>query len=113
MLKIDFLPDAVCTIEPENLKVQTFNKRFKCSVSSIASGLPFLDNFIGKEDHARFRVAISKVCASKSGSEACETSAEVQASSDSDSSFTIIRDCDTLTSASRYVIFASQTKIAP
>ena len=89
-INIDDLPDAVCILDAETLSVKLSNRRFRQSISSIATGLPFLDNFIGKEDSARFGNALISV------------KSNCGASTDASISHLIVRDCETLTSASRY-----------
>lgn len=88
MLDLDDFPDAVCILDPNTYTVQDTNRRFLHNISSIATGLPFVDNFIGKEDQTRFRVALE----------------QVRADSDNSSIIPIIRDCETLTSTSRFKI---------
>lgn len=53
-ISVDDLPDAVCQLDP-NFVLKNANLQFKDFVSSIAVGLPFLENFIGRDDHERFR----------------------------------------------------------
>jgi hypothetical protein len=57
--EMDDLPDAVCILNPDHA-VMSANQRFVHCVSPISIGLPFLENFIGKEDQERFRNAIQK-----------------------------------------------------
>jgi hypothetical protein len=93
MLDLDDLPDAVCVLDPKSSAVQDTNRRFLHNISSIATGIPFIDNFIGKEDQARFASAIKNLVG------------ESETDSDTSSILPIIRDCDTLTSKTRFSVF--------
>ena len=87
---LDDLPDAVCVVDANSCKVRTSNRRFRHTISSIATDLSFLDNFVGKEDMARFETALKSV------------KQKIGCDPDTWGSLPIIRDCETLTSASRY-----------
>ena len=87
---MDDLPDAVCVLNSDNT-VKSANHRFVHCVSSIALGLPFLDNFIGKEDHERFRSAIQKLSETQTNQESeCRSWRSVQ----------MMRNVETLTTTS-------------
>jgi hypothetical protein len=60
---MDLVPEAICLIDKATLSVQSANSKFCKTVAPITrfKGIDFLENFISKEDHDRFRVGIDRV----------------------------------------------------
>lgn len=59
----DIIPEAICLLDVSTCSLQYANAKFCSTVadSSKFKGLPFLENFISREDHSRFEVAIKLV----------------------------------------------------
>ena len=59
----NLLPEAVCIIDNLDLSMKAANLKFSCTIAPISKfkGLNFLENFIGKEEHSRFQVALARV----------------------------------------------------
>ena len=62
-MDFNLVPEAVCIIDKTNFLITEANSKFSCAIAPLSTfrGLNFLENFIGKEDQIRFKVAISKV----------------------------------------------------
>ncbi len=86
---MDDLPDAVCILN-SNHTVKSANERFVYCVSSISLGLPFLENFIGKDDQERIRSTLQKVSENRPGEEYYRSWRSVQ----------MMRNVETLTATS-------------
>jgi hypothetical protein len=59
----DLLPETVCVLEKGSYCIQDANARFSAIIAPLSKfkGLNFLENFIAKEEHARFEVALNRV----------------------------------------------------
>jgi hypothetical protein len=62
-MNFDLVPEAICFIDKATLSMQHANSKFCKTVAPINKfkGLDFLENFVSKEDHARFHVGIERV----------------------------------------------------
>ncbi len=60
---MDLVPEAICLVDKATLSVQSANSKFCRAIAPITrfKGLDFLENFVTKEDHERFRVGIDRV----------------------------------------------------
>jgi hypothetical protein len=90
-IPINDVPDALCMLDQDRV-VMLANRRFQECVSSISVGLLFVENFIGRDDHDRFRGVLSKHSAQKEKPEHNKSRRQLS----------FICDCDTLTSTSMY-----------
>jgi hypothetical protein len=63
MKALDSVPEAICLIDQATLSIQSANSKFCRAIAPICrfKGLAFLENFVSKEDHARFRGGINRV----------------------------------------------------
>ena len=89
LVEADELPDAVCGISADGV-VKWGNRRFLRSVSSVAVGLDFVQNLVGKEDADRFQIALGRL-----------EKREAESDDGSWLSTPIVRNCETLTSTAR------------
>jgi hypothetical protein len=60
---MDLVAEAICFVDKATLSVQSANSKFCRAIAPISrfKGLDFLENFVSKEDHERFRVGIARV----------------------------------------------------
>ena len=62
-MNFNLVPEAVCIIDKADLSIKEANCKFSCTIAPITKfkGLNFLENFIRKEEHSRFQVALGSV----------------------------------------------------
>ena len=62
-MDFNLVPEAVCIVDKVDLSIKRANSKFSCTIAPLSKfkGLNFLENFIGKEEHSRFQVAVTRV----------------------------------------------------
>jgi hypothetical protein len=59
----NLLPDAACVLSAETCQVVAANRRFEKAIAPLSkiSQLNFVENFVSKEDKARFKLALQRL----------------------------------------------------
>ncbi len=61
-MDLDLVPEAICLLDKSTLSIQSANSKFCTAIAPISrfKGLAFMENFVSKEDHTRFRIGIDR-----------------------------------------------------
>jgi hypothetical protein len=59
----DLVPEAICIVNKDTLAIMHANSMFSSTIAPLSKfkGLNFLEDFVAKEEHSRFQLALNQV----------------------------------------------------